>query len=35
MGRIGATLAIHWPAESKTYEAIAWRIPHVWSTTVG
>lgn len=29
MGRIGATLAIHWPAESKTYEAIAWRMPHV------
>ena len=23
MGRIGATLAIHWPAESKTFEAIA------------
>ncbi len=29
MGRIGATLAIHWPGESKTYEAIAWRMPHV------
>jgi tRNA(Ile2)-agmatinylcytidine synthase len=27
MGRIGATLAIHWPADSKTYEAIAWRMP--------
>lgn len=26
MGRIGATLAIHWPGESKTYEAIAWRM---------
>ncbi len=27
MGRIGATLAIHWPSELKTYEAIAWRKP--------
>ena len=26
IGRIGATLAIHWPAKSKTYEAIAWRM---------
>ena len=24
-GRIGATLAVHWPAEIVTYEAIAWR----------
>ena len=24
-GRIGATLAVHWPAETVTYEAIAWR----------
>ena len=29
LGRIGATLAIHWPAVSKTYEAIAWRMPDV------
>ena len=26
LGRIGATLAIYWPAVSKTYEAIAWRM---------
>jgi len=26
-GRIGATLAILWPAEESTYEAIAWRQP--------
>ena len=27
IGCIGGTLAIHWPAKSRTYEAIAWRIP--------
>ena len=27
LGRIGATLALHWPAVSKTYESIAWRMP--------
>ena len=27
LGRIGATLALHWPAVSKTYEAIGWRMP--------
>ena len=25
-GRIGASLAVHWPADIKTYEAIAWRL---------
>lgn len=25
-GRIGATLAVHWPAETTTFEAIAWRL---------
>ena len=25
-GRIGATLAVHWPCESSTYEAIGWRM---------
>ena len=26
-GKIGATLAVLWPAETSTYEAIAWRYP--------
>ena len=25
-GKIGATLAVHWPAKRSTYEAIAWRV---------
>ncbi len=26
-GRIGATLAVYWPAETSTFEGIAWRMP--------